>query len=82
VTATADSVRNLVAAREAAVAGTKAAGRAVSGATSRAKTPLIAGGAAVAGLVGGLAVLNRTDGGRIAKSTRKISKKVGSRRRK
>jgi hypothetical protein len=43
-------------ARQAALNGTKAAGRAVAAAGRQAKTPLIVGGAAVAGIVGGLAV--------------------------
>ncbi|MFL5871598.1 MAG: hypothetical protein ACJ75R_10980 [Solirubrobacterales bacterium] len=47
------------AAREAAVEGTKAAGRAVGAAVSKAKTPLIVGGAAVAGVVGGAALRDR-----------------------
>ena len=78
VTATAESARNLVVAREAAVAGTRAAGRAVSGAAIRAKTPLVAAGAALAGLGGGLAILNRTDA---SKSTRRMAKKIQSWRR-
>jgi hypothetical protein len=41
------------------VAGAHAAGKAISIAASRAKTPLIAGGAAIAGLAGGLAVIRR-----------------------
>jgi|SRR5215208_5100721 len=40
----------------AALAGTRAAGRAVVLAASKAKAPLIAGGAAAAGLAGGLAL--------------------------
>ena len=52
------------AARQAAVAGTKAAGRAVATATERAKTPLIVGGAAVAGVVGGLVVKRLNNGSR------------------
>ena len=51
---------NAVAAREAAAAGARAAGKAVSGATAKAKMPLIAGGAALAGLAGGLAVMRRS----------------------
>ena len=46
-----------------ALAGTRAAGKAVSAATSRARTPLIAGGAALAGLAGGLALINRARNG-------------------
>jgi hypothetical protein len=41
------------------VAGTRAAGKAVSSLVGRARVPLIAGGAAAAGLAGGLAVINR-----------------------
>jgi hypothetical protein len=51
---------NAVAAREAAAAGARAAGKAVSGAAAKAKMPLIAGGAALAGLAGGLAVMRRS----------------------
>lgn len=45
---------NIVAAQQAAATGTKAAGRAVAAAASEAKAPLIIGGAAVTGVVGGL----------------------------
>jgi hypothetical protein len=44
------------------VAGTTAAGKAVSLAASRVEVPLIAGGAAAVGLAGGLAVINRRRG--------------------
>lgn len=50
---------NVAAAQKAAAAGTRAAGKALSSATSRAKTPLIAGGAAAVGLVGGMALFKR-----------------------
>jgi hypothetical protein len=54
---------NAALAGKAAAAGTRAAGKAVSSAVSRAKVPVIAGGAAAAGLVGGLAVIRRHQGG-------------------
>jgi hypothetical protein len=57
--AAAGPAADLLAAREAAVAGTRAAGKAVATATSRAKVPLVAGGAAVAGFAGGLALIRR-----------------------
>jgi hypothetical protein len=43
----------------AALAGTRAAGKAISVAASRSKMPLIAGASAGAGLLGGLAVIHR-----------------------
>ena len=46
-------------AKEAAAAGTKAAGKAVATAVSKAKTPLMVGGAAVVGVVGGAALRDR-----------------------
>jgi hypothetical protein len=52
------------AAKEAAAAGTKAAGKAVSTAVSKAKTPLLVGGAAIAGVVGGAALKDRMPGNR------------------
>ena len=52
------------AAREAAANGTKAAGRAVMAAGQGLKTPLIMGGAAVAGVAGGLAVRRLNSGSR------------------
>jgi hypothetical protein len=45
---------------EAAANGTKAAGKAVSTAVGKLKTPLLVGGAAVAGVVGGVAVRSKT----------------------
>jgi hypothetical protein len=50
---------NAIAAKDAAAAGTKAAGKAVAAAASKAKTPLIVGGAAIAGVAGGLVAKNR-----------------------
>ena len=52
-------VDNAAAAREAAAAGTRAAGKAAAIVIERAKVPLAVGGAAVAGIAGGLAVRNR-----------------------
>jgi hypothetical protein len=43
----------------AALAGTKAAGKAVGAAVSKAKGPLLAAGVATAGVVGGLAIAGR-----------------------
>jgi len=53
------AAENAALAGEAAAAGTRAAGKAVSSLVSRARVPLIAGGAAAAGLAGGLVVINR-----------------------
>src|SRR5436190_1138428 len=53
---------NAALAGKGAAAGTKAAGKAISGALYRARAPLIGGGAAAAGFVGGLAVLRRRNG--------------------
>jgi hypothetical protein len=52
-------VDNAAAARKAAGAGTRAAGHAIAAAARRAKVPLVIGGAATAGLAGGLAVKAR-----------------------
>ena len=46
------------AAMQAAAAGTKAAGRAVTLAAGRARKPLIVGAAGAAGVLGGLAIRN------------------------
>jgi hypothetical protein len=54
-----DAVANAALAGKAAVAGTRAAVKAASLASSRAKVPLIAGASAAAGLVGGLVVIRR-----------------------
>jgi hypothetical protein len=51
---------NAAVAKTAAIAGTKAAGRAVAVAAERVKTPLIVGGAATAGVIGGLIVHRRS----------------------
>lgn len=59
-----DAAANAALAGKAAVAGTQAAAKAVSLAFSRAKVPLVAGGSAAAGLVGGLAVIHRRRGGK------------------
>jgi hypothetical protein len=58
------SAANAAEARSAAIAGTKAAGKALSAAARRSKTPLIGGGAAIAGFAGGLAILRHERGGR------------------
>jgi hypothetical protein len=47
------------AAREAATAGTVAAGKAVAAAAGKLKAPILLGGMAVAGVVGGAAIRNR-----------------------
>jgi hypothetical protein len=52
------------AAKDAAVAGTKAAGKAVSTAASKVKTPLMVGGAAIAGVVGGAAIRSKIQSNR------------------
>ena len=59
-----DAAANAALAGKAAVAGTRAAGKAVSLAVSRARVPLIAGGSAAAGLLGGLAVIHRRKAGK------------------
>jgi hypothetical protein len=51
---------NAVAAAAHAANGTKAAGQALGALTSVAKKPLIIGGAAVAGVAGGLALSKRS----------------------
>jgi hypothetical protein len=51
---------NAVAAAAHAAKGTKAAGQALGSLTSVAKKPLIIGGAAVAGVAGGLALSKRS----------------------
>jgi len=52
---------NAALAGKAAAAGTRAAGKALSLSISRARVPLVAGGAAAAGLAGGLAVIRRRE---------------------
>lgn len=64
VAAPVDAAGNAAMAGKAAVAGTRAAGKAVSMTVSRAKVPLIAGGSAAAGLLGGLAVIRRRKHGK------------------
>lgn len=64
VEAPVDAAANAALAGKAAVAGARAAGKAVSMVASRAKVPLIAGGSAAVGLVGGLAVIHSRRGGR------------------
>ncbi|MGN6814767.1 MAG: hypothetical protein ACTHK3_01610 [Solirubrobacterales bacterium] len=54
-----DAAASAALAGKEALAGTRAAGKAVSAATSNARLPLIAGGSLVAGLSGGLAVIKR-----------------------
>jgi hypothetical protein len=77
-TASEESLRNAAAARKAAVAGTKAAGRAVSTAASRAKTPLITGAAALAGLVGGRALLDRSGGDSASRAVQNVGRQFES----
>jgi len=57
---------NAALAGKAAVAGTRAAGKAVSSAVSHARTPLIVGGSAAVGIAGGLVASRRRRGGRRA----------------
>jgi hypothetical protein len=59
VTAPLDATANAALAGEAALAGARAAGQAVSLAVARAGVPLAAGGGLAAGVAGGLAVLRR-----------------------
>lgn len=54
--------KEALAAGKEVLAGTRAAGKAVSAATSRARLPLIAGGSLIAGLSGGLAVIKHHRG--------------------
>jgi hypothetical protein len=56
------------AAAQSALAGTRAAGQAVATATRRIKTPLIVGGGALAGVLGGLALRHRTNGSKFSGS--------------
>jgi hypothetical protein len=53
----AESGTHVALAAKEAFAGTRAAGKAVGAATSKGRTPLIAGGSLLAGLGGGLAVI-------------------------
>src|SRR4051794_37421796 len=54
-----DAAANAALAGQAALAGTQAAGKAVSLAAARARVPLATGGGLAAGAVGGLAVIRR-----------------------
>lgn len=54
-----DATANAALAGQAALAGTRAAGKAVSLAAARARVPLVAAGGLTAGVVGGLAVVRR-----------------------
>jgi hypothetical protein len=60
-----DAAANAAAAKVAALNGTRAAGKALAAAVERAKTPLIVGGAATAGVVGGLAIHRRNSRSRL-----------------
>jgi hypothetical protein len=62
--APAEAVANAALAGQAALAGTRAAGKAVTLAASRAKGPLAAAGGLVIGVAGGRAVVNRRRGRR------------------
>lgn len=59
-----DAAASAALAAKEAVAGTRAAGKAVSAAASGARLPLIAGGSLVAGLSGGLALIKRRQASR------------------
>ena len=65
--APADAVTNAAFAGQAAMAGTQAAGKALTLAVSQAKGPLAAAGGLAAGVAGGLALVNRRRGRRRAK---------------
>jgi hypothetical protein len=62
----------VAAAGQAALAGTRAAGRAAVVAAKRVKTPLAVGGGAAAGIIGGLALRNRTNGSRFGSALRNV----------
>lgn len=64
IVANADAAANAALAAKAALAGTRAAAQAASLTVSRAKTPLVVGGSAAAGLAGGLAVIHRRRSGK------------------
>jgi hypothetical protein len=68
VPAPADAAANAAFAGQAAMAGTKAAGRAMTLAAAQAKGPLAAAGGLTAGIVGGLALVNRRRRRRKAKA--------------
>jgi hypothetical protein len=63
----ADAATNAAFAGQAAMAGTQAAGKALTLAVEQAKGPLVAAGGLAAGVVGGLALVNRRRGRRRAK---------------
>jgi hypothetical protein len=65
--APADAAANAAFAGQAAMAGTQAAGKALTMAVEQAKGPLVAAGGLAAGVVGGLALVNRRRGRRRAK---------------
>jgi hypothetical protein len=63
-----DAAANAVFAGQAAMAGTQAAGKALTLAASQVKGPLAAAGGLAAGVAGGLALVSRRRGRRRAKS--------------
>lgn len=69
-------VGDALVARQAAIAGTKAAGRAAAAVASQGKTPLVLGGAALAGIAGRTVIKNRgrspRSGGRLADALRPL----------
>jgi hypothetical protein len=65
--APADAAANAAFAGQAAMAGTQAAGKALTLAAAEAKGPLVAAGGLAAGVAGGLALVNRRRGRRRAK---------------
>jgi hypothetical protein len=67
VPAPADAAANAALAGQAAMAGTRAAGRALTLAAAQAKGPLAAAGGLTAGIAGGLAFVRRRRGRRRAK---------------
>lgn len=62
-----DAAANAAFAGQAAMAGTQAAGKALTLAVEQAKGPLVAAGGLAAGVAGGLALVNRRRGRRRAK---------------
>ncbi|MFP5388623.1 MAG: hypothetical protein ACLGG5_04910 [Thermoleophilia bacterium] len=65
--APADAATNAAFAGQAAMAGTQAAGKALTLAVEQAKGPLVAAGGLAAGVAGGLVLVNRRRGRRRAK---------------
>jgi len=59
-----DAAANAAFAGQAAMAGTQAAGKAITLAAAQAKSPLVAAGGLAAGVAGGLALVNRRRGRR------------------